>query len=254
MKRHHSSDVPSSDTSARGAQTPEDEKAAHIAAALAKLKDPPHPSALIGQVVKAGEEPVRQYVTSPTEVTPASPVYTDSLESQITGSIPVRSQEQELPQPAEPAKKSGPLDPKELLRFGELLKQKQPPPPEPTIKAEVFAPTNPDPEATIAFQIAEKKRLEEEAAAAIEAEKWHVNQAKIHEVKLDKQKMYKLVAFWLGAIPAAFIMYGLVRLIGGSHVRGLVGFLVMLPIYLLGMYGLFGWVPLMLEYLKTQKR
>lgn len=268
MARHHKADKSHTQDSAGAVPTPGDEQAAALAAALAKLKDPPPPQALVGSVVQAGGS-VQPSAGAHHGSTPAS------APAQRSGSpTPTHQTHQTPPEHPHPEhvpvlekaaavtealktqlSQDGPLDPKDLLKLAAVLKQKQPPaPPEPAIKTETIVPTAPEPDATIAFQIAEKKRIAEAEAAAAEAEKWHVEQAKIHERKLDKPKMYKLAAYWLAAIPVAFILYWLARLIGGNHLRGIIGLVVMLPIYLLGIYGLVGWIPLMLEYLKTQKR
>jgi hypothetical protein len=94
---------------------------------------------------------------------------------------------------------------------------------------------------------------EEAEAAAEEAGKWHVTPVAILEKKLDKKKFYKLLGLWLGALPVGFIMYSLVHLVARNGLHGFLGLVVMLPIYVIWLYGIIGWIPVMLEYLKTQK-
>jgi hypothetical protein len=260
MRRHPRADKAHTDSSAKQALNPEDEKAAQLAAALAKLKDPPAPAALIGSAVKAGESPhTAEQRAEPRTATPQDA-------SKDAGDVDILEKTQQVAAPLlkkaaaiteavkEQLTQDGPLEAKDLLKLGEVIKRKEQPAPEPAIKTQTIAPTNPDPEAAIVTQIAEKQRVADAEVAAAEAKKWHVEKADIHEAKLNKAKMYKLTAYWLGAIPAAFILYALIRLTLGSHVRGVVGVIIMAPMYIMGLYGLFGWIPLMLEYLKTQKR
>ena len=117
----------------------------------------------------------------------------------------------------------------------------------------MIAPTNPDPEAAIATHIAQKKKAEEADAAAIEAEKWHVSQAKIHEKTLDTKGLYRLIALWLGAIPVAFILYKITQALGADKATGIGRYLYIAPIYLIAMYSLVGWIPVVLLYMRTRK-
>lgn len=273
MKRHHKSDSLQSSQSSAEAVTPEDEKAASIAAALAKLKDPPSPQSIVGAVIKAGEtempvqahnEPQAVVLPQQTKPTSSSAEVHDTLQKPIDHDSIHKAQETPKPLLKKAAAvtealksellKDGPLDPKDLLKLGEIIKQNEKAKEaEAPIKTETIAPTAPDPEATIAFQIAEKKRIEAAEAAAREAEKWHVTPAKIKERQLNKKQLYKLLGLWLGAIPTAFILYTLARLIAGENLRGLLGFIIMTPIYAIALYGLVGWIPLVLLYMRTRK-
>ena len=232
----------------------------------------PPPESIIGAVIKAGgaetsvQTPHEPQTASPHQ-THAAPNTADAHEApQKAGEHDIVEKAQEAAKPilkkaavvTEALKdellKDGPLDPKDLLKLGEIIKQKeQAKELESPIKTETIAPTAPDPEATIAFHIAEKKRVEETEAAAREAEKWHVTPAEIKEKHLDKRQLYKLLGLWLGAIPVAFIIYTVARLIAGTGLRGIVGFIVMTPVYVIGLYGLVGWIPVMLLYMRTRK-
>ncbi len=249
MAQHHQDEQPH-ESSPLGKSSADDE-AARIAAALAKLKDPPKPEALVGSVVTAGSSPAK-YLRSDQEDQESSVDSSQAAVRKTTEHTVVKKAVAVTKTLKTQLTKDGPLDAKDLLKLGEIMKQKSTPP-EPVAKAETIAPTNPDPQAAIAFQIAEKKRAEEEATAAVEAEKWHVEQAKIQEATLNKPKLYRLAAYWLCAIPTAFLLYQVVQLVDEGGPRGFVGFLVMLPIYGIGFYGVVGWVPLVLEYLKVKR-
>ncbi|QQS69576.1 hypothetical protein IPP75_00280 [Candidatus Saccharibacteria bacterium] len=207
----------------------EDAKTANLQAAFAKIKYPPPVVSMVGAVVHAdGKVEGRHPISSPASPQNASPIPQTPVPAATTVAktpAPENPPNETVPTPPTPAQvkvapeaenpvalatqtasaptsktHEGPLSKKELTALGEFLKQKKKAPAPKTVATPVIAPTNPDPEAAIASHIAQKKKAEEADAAAIEAEKWHVSQAKINEKTLDSKELYRLIALWLAAI------------------------------------------------------
>lgn len=262
----------------------EDAKTANLQAAFAKIKYPPPVVSMVGAVVHANGKVEGQHPTSsppspqnasPLPQTPVPAATTvaktpapekTSNETASAAPTPVQaklipaaenpvalaSQTASTPTPI-PKTHEGPLSKKELTALGDFLKQKKKTPTPNTAATPVIAPTDPDPEAAIATHIAQKKKAEEAEAAALEAEKWHVSQAKIHEKTLDSKELYRLIALWLGAIPVAFILYKITQALGADKATGVGRYLYIAPIYLIAMYSLVGWIPVVLLYMRTRK-
>lgn len=262
----------------------EDAKTANLQAAFAKIKYPPPVVSMVGAVVHAdgkveGQRPISP-PASPQNASPIPQTLVPAATTVAKTSVPEKPSNETVlaaPTPAQakvtpevenpvalstqaastptptPKTHEGPLSKKELSALGEFLKQKKKAPTPNTAATPVIAPTNPDPEAAIATHIAQKKKAEEADAAAIEAEKWHVSQAKIHEKTLDSKELYRLVALWLGAIPVAFILYKITQALGADKATGIGRYLYIAPIYLIAMYSLVGWIPVVLLYMRTRK-
>lgn len=260
----------------------EDAKTANLQAAFAKIKYPPPVVSMVGAVVHADGKVEGQHpISSPASPQSASPIpqtpvpaattvaktpapENPSSETVPAAPTPVQAKvapEAENPVTLAPQTAStptlktheGPLSKKELTALGDFLKQKKKTSTPKTAATPVIAPTDPDPEAAIATHIAQKKKAEEADAAAIEAEKWHVSQAKIHEKTLDSKELYRLIALWLGAIPVAFILYKITQALGADKATGIGRYLYIAPIYLIAMYSLVGWIPVVLLYMRTRK-
>lgn len=262
----------------------EDAKTANLQAAFAKIKYPPPVVSMVGAVVHAdgkveGQRPIsppaspqnaspipQTLVPAATTVAKTSVPEKPSNETASAATTPVQAKPaHEAQSPVAPAPQTtststptpktheGPLSKKELTALGDFLKQQKKAPLPKTQVTPVIAPTNPDPEAAIASHIAQKKKAEEAEAAALEAEKWHVSQAKIHEKTVDSKELYRLIALWLGAIPVAFILYKITQALGADKATGIGRYLYIAPIYLIAMYSLVGWIPVVLLYMRTRK-
>ncbi|QQS19693.1 hypothetical protein IPL85_05510 [Candidatus Saccharibacteria bacterium] len=264
----------------QSAQTPgskKDEKTASLEAALAKIQYPPPAETMVGAVIQANSNQVANTAQvaaqpalselKPQELAPEAK-QSDPLPAHKPKSVspaphanlpvppPVRTQVQSN-DPVQPAKTNhlGPLDSKELLALGTFLKTKkqktvvqQSP-----IKTDTIAPTNPDPYATISTHIADKKKAEQARAAEEDENKWHVTKAKIHEPTLDIKKVYRYSAYWGGSMVLAAISYTATRIFGVDDLHSLLQAIIMLPIYLLGLYGVAGWIPVVLLYIRNRK-
>lgn len=256
-------------------QAKKDEKELHLEAAFAKIKYPPPVETLVGTVIQAGStamskptptassmnteseksaqsaqqnKPVAQNPTMPSEHAITTP-QTSHAASSVQPSE-VASQRSAATEP------TGPLSPGELHALGTFLKQKQqekPPEASKSAKENTITPTNPDPEATIALQVAEKKKAEVALAAEEEEKKWHVTQANIIDHQVDTKKIYVGIAYWLGSLLAAVVLYFLSQTFRIDDANNLVQILIMTPIYLLALYGVAGWIPVMLLYMRNRK-
>jgi hypothetical protein len=212
--------------------TSKDQESDNLAAALARLKDPPKAEALIGSVVSAGQ------TASTAHATPAS-----------------QAAPPKTPQVNQKKKHSpkGKLSPTDIAALAKLVQRKEAATQSPEPPSQLIAPTNPDADATIAAHVAEKQREADAVAAVQEAEKWHVEKAQIKEPVLGKHRLYILLGLWLAAVPLALVLYAVISFVASSALHGALGTLIMLPMYALGIYGLVGWIPLVLLYMKTQK-
>lgn len=262
----------------------EDAKTANLQAAFAKIKYPTPVVSMVGAVVHAdGKVEGRHPISAPASPQNALPIpqtpvpaattvaktpAPEKTSNETASAAPTPVQAKLIPEAENPVALStqtastptptpktheGPLSKKELSALGDFLKQKKKAPTPKTAATPVITPTNPDPEAAIATHIAQKKKAEEAEAAAIEAEKWHVSQAKIHEKTLDSKELYRLIALWLAAIPVAFILYKITQALGADKATGIGRYLYIAPIYLIAMYSLVGWIPVVLLYMRTRK-
>lgn len=202
----------------------------NLGGALDKIKDPPRPENLVGTVVRADGV-----------VMPPTQSRTETVAKKANSSV--------SPHP----EGDGEFSPAELSAYASLIKKKPSVPQPLAVSAEVIMPTNPDDDAIVAAQVAEMKREADAKHAATEADKWNVDKANIAEPKLDKRQLYVLGVLWIGAVPCALIVYELLNTRTSDAVGG-GGTFVMIIVYLLGFYGLVGWVPLVLRYIKMRKR
>ncbi len=201
-----------------------------ISMALAKLKDPPKPSEIVGQVISA------------------KGLMADS--SQPSHSAPVTPK----PVPIAPAQESRKdlFSPEHIPVLKDVLAQRvQKKSPEPDFPTEVIAPTAPDAEAPIAAQLAAKKQEELDQKQAEDAKKLHVDPAVIVERPLDKKRLYVLLGSWLAAIPVALGSYSGLNLVGANE--GVAESIGMFFVYAIASYALVGLIPLVLLYIRTWK-
>lgn len=129
-----------------------------------------------------------------------------------------------------------------------ILKRNEKPPQPNTPPAETIQPTHIDPDAAIPAAIAEIEKEKAAQAAAEQAKKFEVTPAQFVETQIDRRHVYILAGAWLGAVPLAIIVYVLTR----SVKPGFINDLITLIEYALGLYGLLGWVPLMVLYMKRR--
>ena len=109
----------------------------------------------------------------------------------------------------------------------------------------MVTPTNPEPDALIAEHIAEKER----AATERRSENASFPQATFAQQKIDRRRLYQLGAIWLCAVPLASGLYGLLHLLLGERISEPLGNTLMVAVYVCGLYGLVGWIPLVLLYI-----
>ncbi|MCA9326981.1 hypothetical protein KDA14_00450 [Candidatus Saccharibacteria bacterium] len=133
----------------------------------------------------------------------------------------------------------------------DVLKRKKPKAPANEVTAETIAPTNPDPESAIMVAAAERERERAEAEAAAKAKKFDVTPVQFQERKLNRRLFVVLACLWLAAVPAAMILYGVAYSEDGVS-SAVVGRLVTLITFMLGTYGLLGWIPLMVLYMRRR--
>lgn len=256
-----------------------DEKSAQLEAALAKIKYPTPLEKIVGTVVQSGgqakQEPSSAKASLESSVSKTAaisaldaskdsksePAQAPPEESGASGSQPSLPTPQTevthtVPGTDPTTEPKGPLSTKELHALGKFLKQKQQKQDTHTgqqFVAPTIAPTNPDPDATIAQHISEKQKAQEKLAAEEEAKKWHVTQARIVEQKLDTKKVKEMITYWLGSLALSIVLYVLAHAFHADSAGGFVQVLVMVPIYLLALYGVAGWIPLMLLYMRNRK-
>lgn len=124
----------------------------------------------------------------------------------------------------------------------------------------VFTPTEADPDATIAAAV-EEARQREMAAQAAEAEELSKAANRYSEanaarkvqnpfrVILRSKKLSMYAAVWLCAVPLAFGLYGLEEHVSSNAMA--TGLMVL--VYIIGAYGMLGWIPLMVFYMREDK-
>lgn len=219
------------------------DKAAQIEAALAKLHDPPRAESLIGTVISAGQ-PQRQ---PPVEIQTGIPVGGHAQ-------LPKQSAGQDLSSVQHTKAPKGPLNAADLRKLGKLLPSaKTSKTTQPSSASFVIAPTAPEPDAPIPAAAAEVAREAEAARLAEEARHVKAAPAQFDELHLDMHRMYVYGGLWLAAIPVAMIVYVLSGVIPGGRSPGIVDFICLALEYVLGIYGLVGWVPLVLLYRKRRR-
>ncbi len=127
----------------------------------------------------------------------------------------------------------------------------------PDVQGEVIAPTDVDPEAPVAAAVAELRARESadaaEAAQAAEESKRPVNRYKAGVVDgymptvRNKKRFSIILTTWLVAIPLALLLNLFVTNLGdGIFAAGL-----LIIVYALGAYGVLGWIPLMVFYIRN---
>ena len=118
---------------------------------------------------------------------------------------------------------------------------------------EVFAPTQVDPDAPIALAIAAAKERQaalgakEQAEAARPAYRYK----QLPPIKIGvfvTRKSIVFAALWLLAIPLAVVMYNVT-----ASLQPAVATFASVIEYLLGAYGAFGWIPLVVFYIREHK-
>lgn len=219
-------------------------EAEQINAALAKLKDPPRAGSLVGTVVNAGQQP-----------SPASDVVVRVSEDTTLVHAAIAQPTPHRPpllasSPATSVTK-GPLAGADLKQLSRLLYSTKPANLDGVQSAHVIAPTAPDADAAIPKAAAEVAY--EEQLARQEEESKHIKAAPAAfvEPSIKMRPLYMYGGLWLSAIPVALILYMLSGVIPGGRSPGIVDFVFMVVEYALGLYGLVGWVPLVLLYRKS---
>ena len=114
--------------------------------------------------------------------------------------------------------------------------------------AALIIPTNPEADAAIPAAAAERELERAAAEAAAREKQFDVVPATFVETPLNRRLIYTLIAAWLGAVPVALIIYALTS----AKVSGVLGALISAVEYLLAIYSLLGWVPLMVLYIKRR--
>lgn len=140
--------------------------------------------------------------------------------------------------------------------LGQKYVMHQEPIPKPEYHPKTVAPTQIEKDATIAAA-AEALRKEREAQAAaeaakreIEAKRYHASDNPLHVIAGSKKKYVIALAMWLAAVPLAIILYSLVSVIFKYNVPLAVNVSVTIILYPLGIYGLLGWIPLVVFYMR----
>lgn len=125
---------------------------------------------------------------------------------------------------------------------------------------QVVAPTQIDPDAAIVAAAAFANEQKKAAEAGIEAERLRQNKyAYIPENPLqtidkkDRKTYVILIVLWIFAVPLAILITKTEAKIWGDDVSVLLSALLTTTEYLIGLYGAFGWIPLMLFYIHKHK-
>ena len=118
---------------------------------------------------------------------------------------------------------------------------------------EVFAPTQVDPEAPIALAVATVKERQaaleaKEQAEAARPEYRYKQSQPIRIGVFVTRKSIVLATLWLLAIPLAVIMYNVT-----ASLQSAAATFASVAEYLLGAYGAFGWIPLVVFYIREHK-
>ena len=248
MMWHGKKNVQPEGTTPAATHAPQNDKADRITAALAKIQDPPAAAVLPGAVVKAGMTtmPSQRPAMPPPQPEPAEDVARPLAASP---GEPTAS-ETKTETPSSHAK----FPQLSSFNASELKKLRRSTTPEKDV-AQVYAPTNPEADATIALHAAEQKKQAAAVAAAAAKNASRVPHDELFSPQMvsQKKRFILLAAGWLAAVPVAFGVYTIVRTVTHDQLRGFAGLLAMTPVYLLGLYGLVGWIPLVLLYIKTQR-
>lgn len=133
----------------------------------------------------------------------------------------------------------------------EVLTRKKPKAPANDLASETIAPTNPDPESALLVAAAEKERARVEAEAAANEKKFDVTPAHFQEHQFNRRPFIVLACLWLAAVPVAMILYAVAYGEDGAS-SAVIGRLTTLITYILGAYGLLGWIPLVLLYMRRR--
>ncbi len=127
------------------------------------------------------------------------------------------------------------------------------------LATEVFAPTEADPNAPISAA-AEEARQRETAAQVAEAEELskaanRYSTVTSHKVQnpfrmmVRSKRLLVSALVWLCAMPLAFGLYSLEERMPG----GIAATILLAVVYIIGAYGMLGWIPLMVFYIREDK-